>query len=212
MSLSTTSTSSSSLSSLHPLIEASSSSLLQTYPTMASQYTPPPDDSYESTEPQPHPYLHEPLLYISSLPHYVTDENLAIAFSTCAPFRPRINRDDTTTLLSGMIEFRVLDKGVLPLDHRFSDFVIDRRASQRVFFSREGACNTSRASDSRSISTHPSRAFAIPPYYSPHSPSTSERVSTPRKASSAKLHRLAALRSLPPIRRARLGSHPGRLR
>jgi hypothetical protein len=179
---------------------------------MASQYTPPPDDSYESNEPQPHPYLHEPLLYISSLPHYVTDENLAIAFSTCAPFRPRINRDDTTMPLSGMIEFRVLDKGVLPLDHRFSDLVTDRCASQRVFFSREGACHTSRASDPRSIPTRPSRAFAIPPYYPPHSPSTSERISAPRKASSAKLHRFAALRSLPPIRRARLSSHPGRLR
>ncbi|KAI0281824.1 hypothetical protein BGY98DRAFT_1088374 [Russula aff. rugulosa BPL654] len=77
---------------------------------MASQYPPPPDDSYESPEPQPHPYLHEPILYISSLPHYVTDENLAIAFSTCAPFRPRIDRSDTTKPLSGMIEFRVLDK------------------------------------------------------------------------------------------------------
>jgi polyadenylate-binding protein len=79
---------------------------------MASQYTPPPDDSYESTEPQPHPYLHEPLLYISSLPQFVTDENLAIAFSTCAPFRPRITRDGTADPLSGMIEFKVQDKGV----------------------------------------------------------------------------------------------------
>ncbi|KAF8504399.1 hypothetical protein F5888DRAFT_1605810 [Russula emetica] len=77
---------------------------------MTSQYPPPPDDSYESPEPQPHPYLHEPVLYISSLPHYVTDENLAIAFSTCAPFRPRIDRSDPTKPLSGMIEFRVLDK------------------------------------------------------------------------------------------------------
>ncbi|KAN0125954.1 hypothetical protein V8E52_001161 [Russula decolorans] len=77
---------------------------------MASQYPSPPDDSYESPEPQPHPYLHEPILYISSLPNYVTDENLAIAFSTCAPFRPRIDRADATKPLSGMIEFRVLDK------------------------------------------------------------------------------------------------------
>jgi polyadenylate-binding protein len=92
---------------------------------MASQYPPPPDDSYESPEPQPHPYLHEPILYISSLPHYVTDENLAIAFSTCAPFRPRIDRADTTKPLSGMIEFRVLDKGVPPLDRISSDLGAD---------------------------------------------------------------------------------------
>ena len=92
---------------------------------MASQYPPPPDDSYESPEPQPHPYLHEPILHISSLPHHVTDENLAIAFSTCAPFRPRIDRSNTTKPLSGMIEFRVLDKGVPPLDRIFSDLGTD---------------------------------------------------------------------------------------
>ncbi|KAI0251082.1 hypothetical protein BJV78DRAFT_1392761 [Lactifluus subvellereus] len=77
---------------------------------MASQYSPPPDNPYEPIEPQPHPYLHEPRLYISSLPHYVTDENLAVAFSSCAPFRPRITRDDSTKPLSGIIEFKVLDK------------------------------------------------------------------------------------------------------
>lgn len=77
---------------------------------MTSHYNPPPDDPYEPIEPQPHPYLHEPLLHISGLPHYVTDENLALAFSTCAPFRPRIPRDDTTKQLSGTIEFKTLDK------------------------------------------------------------------------------------------------------
>ncbi|KAH9031949.1 hypothetical protein EDB84DRAFT_1399473 [Lactarius hengduanensis] len=77
---------------------------------MSSQYSPPPDNSYDPTEPQPHPYLHEPVLYISGLPCYVTDENLAIAFSTCAPFRPRIARDDSNNPLSGTIEFKVLHK------------------------------------------------------------------------------------------------------
>ncbi|KAH9171398.1 hypothetical protein EDB89DRAFT_1972402 [Lactarius sanguifluus] len=77
---------------------------------MSSQYSPPPDNSYDPTEPQPHPYLHEPVLYISGLPRYVTDENLAIAFSTCAPFRPRIARDDSNNPLSGTIEFKVLHK------------------------------------------------------------------------------------------------------
>lgn len=88
---------------------------------MTSHYNPPPDDPYESIEPQPHPYLHEPLLYISGLPHYVTDENLALAFTTCSPFRPRIPRDDTTKQLSGTIEFKTLDKGVPPLDRYSSD-------------------------------------------------------------------------------------------
>jgi hypothetical protein len=80
------------------------------------------------------------------------------------------------------------------------------------FFSRESACHTSWAPDPRSIPTRPSRAFAISPNYSPHSPPTSERVSAPRKASSAKLYRFAALRSLPPVRRARFSAHPGWLR
>lgn len=79
---------------------------------MASPYSPPPDNSYDPSEPQPHPYLHDPILYISGLPPYVTDENLAIAFSTCAPFRPRITRDGSKKPLSGTIEFKVLHKGV----------------------------------------------------------------------------------------------------
>lgn len=77
---------------------------------MASQYSPPPDNSYDPSEPQPHPYLHEPVLYISGLPPYVTDENLALAFTTCAPFRPRIARDGSKKPLSGTIEFKVLHK------------------------------------------------------------------------------------------------------
>ncbi|KAI0066929.1 hypothetical protein BV25DRAFT_1796079 [Artomyces pyxidatus] len=78
---------------------------------MSSEYSPPPEQ--ESLEPQPHPYLHEPLLYISGLPHYVTDENLAVAFGSCAPFRPRIARDDTTAPVGGTIEFKFLEKGLL---------------------------------------------------------------------------------------------------
>jgi hypothetical protein len=107
------------------------------FQSMASQYSPPSDNSYESAEPQPHPYLHEPLLYISSLPHYVTDENLAVGFTTCAPFRPRIIRDGTdgmTKLLSGTIEFKLLDKGAHTQPHptsdcRSPDFGTDRHAS-----------------------------------------------------------------------------------
>ena len=96
---------------------------------MESPYNSPPDDPYESTEPQPHPYLHEPVLYISSLPHYVTDENLALAFTTCAPFRPRITRDGTTNQLSGKIEFKILDKGLPPLEHYIPHLGADGCAS-----------------------------------------------------------------------------------
>lgn len=60
--------------------------------------------------PQPHPYLHEPLLYISNLPGYVTDENLAVAFVSCGPHRPKIPRDGGE-VLSGTIEFKYLEQG-----------------------------------------------------------------------------------------------------
>jgi polyadenylate-binding protein len=63
--------------------------------------------------PQLHPYLHEPLLYITNLPPYITDENLATAFASCAPFRPNIPRDGTNKPLSGTIEFKYLEKGLL---------------------------------------------------------------------------------------------------
>ncbi|KAF9010082.1 hypothetical protein BDQ17DRAFT_1388089 [Cyathus striatus] len=56
-----------------------------------------PQDN-ELQGPQPHPYLHEPLLYITNLPSYVTDENIAIP------------RDSTSSVLSGTIEFRYLEK------------------------------------------------------------------------------------------------------
>ncbi|KAJ3552701.1 hypothetical protein NM688_g4014 [Phlebia brevispora] len=61
-------------------------------------------------QPEPHPYLHEPLLYISNLPPHVTDADLAIAFAQCAPFRPNIPRDEGSVLRSGTIEFRYLEK------------------------------------------------------------------------------------------------------
>ncbi|KAG6867065.1 hypothetical protein C0993_007110, partial [Termitomyces sp. T159_Od127] len=60
--------------------------------------------------PHGHPYLHEPLLYISNVPAYLTDEALAMAFVACGPFRPRIARDTAAPVLSGTIEFRFLDK------------------------------------------------------------------------------------------------------
>ncbi|KAL4079523.1 hypothetical protein J3A83DRAFT_4210322 [Scleroderma citrinum] len=75
---------------------------------MASGYTSPPIQ--ESGVHQPHPYLHEPLLYISNLPPYVTDENLAGTFQSCAPFRPNIARDGSNRPLNGTIEFKFLEK------------------------------------------------------------------------------------------------------
>ncbi|KAG1745279.1 hypothetical protein EDB19DRAFT_1693601 [Suillus lakei] len=75
---------------------------------MATGYSSP---TLQDTEvPQSHPYLHEPLLYISNLPPYVTDENLAMTFQPCAPFRPNIARDGSNRPLSGTIEFKYLEK------------------------------------------------------------------------------------------------------
>ncbi|KAF9458990.1 hypothetical protein BDZ94DRAFT_1172499 [Collybia nuda] len=76
---------------------------------MDSVYNHSPQD-HEQNGPHPHPYLHEPLLYISNIPPYVSDENLALAFVTCGPFRPKIPRDGSNNLLSGTIEFKFAEK------------------------------------------------------------------------------------------------------
>ncbi|KAJ7100091.1 hypothetical protein B0H15DRAFT_818651 [Mycena belliarum] len=75
---------------------------------MESEYQVP--EEAESFGPQPHPILHEPLLYISNIPPYVSDENIALAFVSCGPFRPKIHRDGSNNPLSGTIEFKFLDK------------------------------------------------------------------------------------------------------
>ncbi|GLB42130.1 putative RNA recognition motif containing protein [Lyophyllum shimeji] len=76
---------------------------------MDSEYDHAPQD-HESHGPHPHPYLHEPLLYISNIPPFVTDENLAMAFVSCGPFRPKIPRDASNNIMSGTIEFRFIEK------------------------------------------------------------------------------------------------------
>ncbi|KAF5379227.1 hypothetical protein D9615_005867 [Tricholomella constricta] len=76
---------------------------------MDSEYDHAPQD-HESHGPHPHPYLHEPLLYISNVPPFVTDENLALAFVSCGPFRPKIPRDGSNNILSGTIEFKFIEK------------------------------------------------------------------------------------------------------
>lgn len=68
---------------------------------------PPPLDS----QPQPHPYLREPVLYISNLAPTVTDADLARALGDCVPFRPKIARDGSDRPLSGTIEFKHIEKG-----------------------------------------------------------------------------------------------------
>lgn len=75
---------------------------------MDPDYQHPQDSDFQG--PQPHPYLHDPLLHITNLPSYVSDENLAVAFMTCGPFRPKIPRDSASGLLSGTIEFKFLEK------------------------------------------------------------------------------------------------------
>ncbi|KAF5357025.1 hypothetical protein D9756_006674 [Leucocoprinus leucothites] len=71
-------------------------------------YTVLPEQAYG---PQPHPYLHEPVLFVSNLPAYVSDESLATALVGYGPFRPKIMRDGIqATTVSGAIEFRYLEK------------------------------------------------------------------------------------------------------
>ncbi|KAH7913313.1 hypothetical protein BJ138DRAFT_1111574 [Hygrophoropsis aurantiaca] len=77
---------------------------------MATGYPAPAQGQMPQEGIEPHPYLHEPLLYISNLPPYVTDENLAMTFQSCAPFRPNIARDGTNRPLAGTIEFKYLEK------------------------------------------------------------------------------------------------------
>lgn len=72
---------------------------------------------YPESGPRPHPYLHEPLLYITNIPPYISDENLAVAFVSCGPFRPKIHRDGSPNLLSGTIEFKFLEKGTSEFWH-----------------------------------------------------------------------------------------------
>ncbi|KAJ7031961.1 hypothetical protein C8F04DRAFT_670008 [Mycena alexandri] len=75
---------------------------------MESEYQMPQEP--EQYGPEPHPILHEPLLYISNIPPYVSDENIALAFVSCGPFRPKIPRDGSNNPLSGTIEFKFLEK------------------------------------------------------------------------------------------------------
>lgn len=74
----------------------------------ADYSTVPPQES----GPHTHPYLHEPLLYITNIPANVSDETLGIAFVPCAPFRPKLVRETSNPFVSGTIEFKYLESGV----------------------------------------------------------------------------------------------------
>ena len=60
---------------------------------------------------EPHPYLNEPVLYISGLPSHVTDDQITSALSGCLPIRPNINRRCPDEELRGTIEFEDLYRG-----------------------------------------------------------------------------------------------------
>ncbi|KAF8518354.1 hypothetical protein BU17DRAFT_48641 [Hysterangium stoloniferum] len=64
------------------------------------------------SETSTHPYLHDPILYITNLPAHVTDTDLARALEFCVPFRPTIIRDGSGMPLSGTIEFKDFSKGI----------------------------------------------------------------------------------------------------
>ncbi|KAG8832796.1 hypothetical protein FRC17_000619 [Serendipita sp. 399] len=69
----------------------------------------------------PHPFLHDPILYVSNLPSHITDEVIARTLEFCVPFRPRLVRDPVTGKATGSIEFRTkerAEKALATLDGR----------------------------------------------------------------------------------------------
>ena len=113
---------------------------------------------------QPHPYLHEPVLYISNLPAHVSDQDLAVLFEHCIPFRPRIARENAGPFVSGTIEFKALEKGMVSLGD------IDERANHltRSLFSAEKALATLQ---SRPVPNVSPPTFVVLSPYPPGQPS-----------------------------------------
>ncbi|KAK2461225.1 hypothetical protein APHAL10511_006752 [Amanita phalloides] len=68
------------------------------------------DPPLVQSSPHPHPYLREPILYITNIPHYVTEESIAMAFVNCGPFRPKILPDLSSNVITATVEFRFLEK------------------------------------------------------------------------------------------------------
>ena len=74
-------------------------------------YAVPSDPGYGT---RPHPCLHDPVLFVTNLPAFVSDETLASALVGYGPFRPKILRDGMQATVAGAIEFRYLEKGLFP--------------------------------------------------------------------------------------------------
>lgn len=134
--------------------------------------------------PQAHPYLHEPLLYISNLPPFVTDQNLATAFVSCGPFRPTIPRDGTNMPLSGTIEFRNLEKGII----HFRKLLKYSATSDLTPFSRKGPRHPPLPASARPAALRPACPLALPAHDTPDAAPAPIRHSTPRQAPTTSVH------------------------
>lgn len=158
-----------------PLTNATTSPATATIPTIIAMA------EYNLADPssrQPHPYLHEPLLYISGVPPHVTDQDLAAAFVSCAPFRPNIPRDPTGGLLSGTIEFKYIEKGWVPPWHSLHGYA-NRFPAEKALATLQ----------SRPIpGTHPPTPLVLSPY-----PSTTPPTPLPPPQASPRL-----VKHLPP--------------
>lgn len=70
----------------------------------------PNSNSYEAG-PRPHPYIEKPLLFVSNLPPFVSDFDLAKALAEVSPFKPNLQRDGSGNPVFGEILFRFVDTG-----------------------------------------------------------------------------------------------------
>ena len=63
--------------------------------------------------PQPHPFLVDPVLYITGVPLSVADTELAQAFGPCLPVRLQITRDGMGVDEGGhgTVEFKLFEAG-----------------------------------------------------------------------------------------------------
>ncbi|KAH7106629.1 hypothetical protein BKA62DRAFT_826128 [Auriculariales sp. MPI-PUGE-AT-0066] len=111
----------------------------------------------------PHPYLHEPLLYVTGLLPHVTEGDLARALENCVPFRPSIPRGGTDTTLSGTIEFRSIDRGA------------SNATEITAFFQANIFTRSRKSTRNASVTPDPARyppAYLILTPYAPHSATT----------------------------------------
>lgn len=60
---------------------------------------------------RPHPYIEQPLLFLSNLPPFVSDHDLAKALVEVSPFKPNLQRDGSPNPVSGEILFRFVGTG-----------------------------------------------------------------------------------------------------